>query len=412
MEVLYRRCCGLDVHKRSISACLRTVDDHGHVDRERRTFGTMTADLLALSDWLRASQVSHVAMESTGVFWKPVYNVLEDGSFELILANAQAVRNVPGRKTDVQDAEWLADLLAHGLIKASYVPDRGQRELRELMQYRRSLVQQRSSEVNRVQKVLEGANLKLASVASDILGVSGRAILEQIAAGETDPDTLADLAQGRLRNKTPELRQALHGRLGTHQRFMLRQLLDHIDYLDACVAQLELEIDQRLRPFEHELARLTTAPGIGRLTAQTILAVIPDLGRFSSPQELASWAGLSPGNNESAGKRRSGRTTGGNRLLRDVLIEAAWAAVHTKDTYLSSRFRQLATRRGAKRAIVAIAHDLLTSVYYMLTRQTDYVDLGPNRLDPTHRDRAARRLTWRIEKLGYRVSLTDLQAVT
>jgi transposase len=313
--------------------------------------------------------------------------------------------NVPGRKTDVQDAEWIADLLAHGLLRASYVPDRPRREVRELVRYRRSLVGERTAEVNRLHKVLEGANIKLGSVASDVTGKSGRAILGALLAGERDPQVLAELAKGQLRKKRLELARALQGRFGPHQHFMLVQLLTHIDYLDEAIAQVEAEIGDRLRPFEKDLARLQTAPGVKQRTAEALWAALPDLSYFPSADHLASWAGLCPGNNESAGKRRSGRTRQGSHLLRDTLIEAAWAARNKKGSYPSAQFHRLASRRGTKRAAVAVAHGLLTSIYHMQTRQTDYHDLGAAYFDMRRKAQVKNHLLRRLEAIGYIATL-------
>lgn len=400
MEILHPRCAGLDVHKKTVAACLRLVDEKGKVHKEIQQFETMTQDLLQLSDWLSSQGVSHVAMESSGVYWKPIYNLLED-DFRLLLVNAAHAKNVPGRKTDVQDAEWIADLLAHGLLRASYVPDRDRRELRELVRYRKSLIQQRTAEINRIHKVLEGANIKLASVVSQITGKTGRSILDAIVSGETDPHALAELARGTLRNKREELARSLQGRIAPHQRFMLRQILDHIDYLDQTIIHLEEELDLRLRPFADTLARLQSAPGIQLRNAQTIAAALPDLSYFPSAHHLASWAGLCPGNNESAGKRRSGKLRKGNEMLREALVEASWAAIRKRDTYLGVTFYRLAARRGRKRAIIAVAHALLISIYAMLTREMDYIELGPTYLDERRREYTKRNLVRRLEALGY-----------
>jgi transposase len=406
MEIMYERCCGLDVHKRTVVACLLAPGPDGASTKQIRTFGTMTPDLLALADWLSAAGCTHVAMESTGVFWKPIYNLLED-RFTLVVVNAAHIKAVPGRKTDVRDAEWIADLLRHGLLHASFIPDRPQRELRELTRYRTSLVEERATEVNRLQKVLEGANIKLASVATDILGKSGRAILEALVHGADDSAALAQLARGRLRDKLPQLEQALAGQFGAHQRFLIAQQLAHIDFLDASLERLSAEIAERVRPFESELQRIQTIPGVGRRTAEILVAEIgTELTRFPSADHLASWAGVCPGNDESAGKRRSGRTRKGSPWLRSALLEAARAAARTKDTYLAAQYRRLAARRGAKRAAVAVAHSLLTIVYMLLTRQQEgYHDLGSGYFDERDRQAVERRLVRRLEALGYSVSL-------
>jgi transposase len=404
MEVIVRNGCGVDVHKRTVVACLRWIDPGGQLHKETRTFGTVTQELLALSDWLSEHEVSHVAMESTGVYWRPVYNILE-GQFELLVVNAAHIKNVPGRKTDVADAEWIADLLAVGLLRGSCIPERDTRELRELVRYRKSLVRDRTAEVNRVQKVLEGANIKLSDVATDIMGKSGRAILEGLIEGEDAAEALAELSKGRLRNKREELAQALQGRMGAHQRFMLRELLGHIDYVNQTIERLESEIEERQRPFEEEIERLKGVPGLQERQARVVAAELPDVSRFPTAKHLASWAGLAPGNNESAGKRKSGKITQGNPTLREALIEAAWAAVRSKNTYLSSMYRRLAPRRGAKKAIVAVAHSMLISIYYMLTRGTDYIELGSTYFDERHHLHTKNRLVHRLEALGYQVTL-------
>lgn len=410
MDVVHERCCGLDVHKKTVVACRIVPGPTGSPRKEVRTFGTMTDDLLALGDWLAAEQVSHVAMESTASYWKPVYNLLED-RFSLLLANAQHVKQVPGRKTDVRDAEWLADLLRHGLLRHSFVPDRPRREVRELTRYRTSLVQERSAEGNRLQKVLEGANIKLAAVASNVLGVSGRAMLEALVAGTEDAACLADLARGQLRAKLPALEQALRGRMGAHQRFLLARQLAHIDFLDEQIAQVSAELGERLQPDADHLDRLDTIPGVSRRIAEVLVAEIgTDMGRFPSAAHLASWAGMCPGNNESAGKRLSGRTRKGSPALRTALVEAAHAAAHTKDTYLGAQFRRLAARRGAKKAAVAVGHTILVLVYHLLKRVTTYADLGGSYFDERQRETVQRRLVRRLGSLGYRVTLDPLVA--
>ncbi len=408
MDVVYERCCGLDIHKRTVVACLVVPEADGSGDRPRkevRTFGTMTDDLLALADWLAAAGVTHVAMESTGVYWKPVWNLLE-GSFELLLVNAQHVKQVPGRKTDVRDCEWLADLLRHGLLRGSFVPDRPQRELRELTRYRTALLRERSAEVNRVQKTLEGANVKLAAVATDIMGKSGREMLAALVAGETNGKELAELAQGQLRKKLPDLERALTGRMAAHQRFLLAQQLAHVDFLGAQLERVSAEIRERLRPFEAALAALEGIPGVGRRTAEILLAELgTDMARFPTAGHLASWAGMCPGNNESAGKRKSGRTRKGSPWLRAALVEAAQAAGRTKRSYLGAQYRRLAARRGAKRAAVAVGHSILAIAHHLLRDGTAYQDLGVTYFDERDRLRVERRLVHRLETLGYSVSL-------
>jgi transposase len=412
MDVVHERCCGLDVHKKTVVACIIVPGPSRTPRKAVRTFSTMTDDLLALGDWLAAEQVTHVAMESTASYWKPVYNLLED-RFTLLLANAQHVKAVPGRKTDVRDAEWLADLLRHGLLRNSFVPDRPQREVRELTRYRTSLVQERVAEVNRLQKVLEGANIKLAAVASNVVGVSGRAMLEALVAGTEDAAALADLARGQLRAKLPALEQALQGQVGAHQRFLLARQLAHIDFLDEQIAQVSAELAERLRPDEDDLERLDTIPGISRRIAEIVVAEIgTDMDRFPSAAHLASWAGMCPGSNESAGKRLSGRTRKGSPALRTALVEAAHAAAHTKDTYLAAQFRRLAARRGAKKAAVAVGHSILVLVYHLLKRATTYQDLGGGYFDQREREGVQHRLVHRLGALGYRVTLDPLVAPT
>ena len=410
MNVIYPRCCGLDVHKRGVVACLITPGREGAPTKEVRAFGAMTDDLLALSDWLTAAGCTHVAMESAGVYWKPVYNLLEDG-FDLLLVNARHVKAVPGRKTDAQDCEWLADLLRHGLLQASFVPDRPQRELRELTRYRTSLVRERTAAVNRLQKTLEGANLKLASVATDIMGKSGREVLAALVAGATDPAALAQLARGRLREKLPALERALAGRVGPHQRFLLAQQLAHVDFWDASIAQVSAEVADRLRPREEALANLDTIPGIGRHIAEALVAEIgTDMGRFPTARHLASWAGMCPGNHESAGKRHGGKTRKGSPWLRTLLVQAAHAAARTKGTYLAAQYRRLAARRGKSRAAVAVGHTILVIAFHLLQRGTTYRDLGHNYFDQRDRQQVERRLVHRLQDLGYRVTLDPMAA--
>lgn len=406
MEVLYARCAGLDVHKRTVVACVIVPGPGGQSEKAIRTFGTMTADLEQMADWLAAHGVTHVAMESTGVYWKPVWNVLE-GRFELLLVNAQHVKAVPGRKTDVRDCQWLAELVRHGLVRGSFVPERGQREVRELTRYRASLREERSAEVQRLQATLEGANIKLAAVATDVTGQSARAMLAAIVAGQTDAGVLAALAKGRLREKLPQLEQALRGRVGPHQRFLVAQQVAHLDYLDEAITRLDAEIAERLRPFADVLARLDTVPGVGRRTAEVLVAEVgADVARFPTAGHLASWAGVCPGQHESGGRRLSGRTRKGNRHLRAALVEAAQAAGRTKGTYLGAQYRRLAARRGAPRAAVAVGHTILAIVYHLLKHPDSlYRDLGVHYYDQRVRQVVERRLVRRLEALGYRVVL-------
>jgi transposase len=406
METLHRCCAGLDVHKDTVVACVRRLDARGRLRSTTRTFGTMTAHLLALADWLADAGVTHVAMESTGVYWKPVWHLLE-GRFELLVVNALHVKQVPGRKTDVQDCQWIAQLLQHGLLKASFVPERPIRELRDLVRQRAQLVAEQSAAANRVQKVLEDANIKLGSVASDVLGVSGRAMLDGLIAGQTDPGRLAEHAKTRLRRKLPELRLALTGRVTEHHRFLLRLHLEHWDRLAELIGRLSERIEASLAPHRAAVERLTTIPGIDVRTAEVIVAEVgPDMGRFPTAAHLASWAGVCPGNNESAGKRRGGRTRKGSRWLRTALVQAGWAAGRTRATYLGSQFRRLSVRRGAKRAVFAVAHTLLGIVYHVLRDGVAYRELGADWFDRLKPEQVTRRLVQRLERLGHTVTLT------
>lgn len=401
MQVVYERCCGLDVHKKTVVACVLTPEG-----KEVKTFNTMTQDLLALADWLVAHQVSHVAMESSGVYWKPLFNLLEELELTVMLVNAYHVKAVPGRKTDVKDAEWLADLLRHGLLKASFVPARPQRELRELVRFRRNLIRQRAQVANRIQKLLEGANIKLASVVSNVLGVSGRAMLNALAQGGDDPEALASLARGQLKAKRSELERALLGLVGEHQRFLLQSALRQLDFLEQEINALDEEVARRLAPFAEALERLDAIPGVGRRTAEEVVAEIGlDMSYFPSAQHLASWARLCPGNNQSGGKRKDARTGQGNGWLRTALVEAAWAASRSKNTYLSTQYHRLAARRGGKRAAVAVAHSMMVSIYHMLRTGASYHDLGGNYFDERDQQLVVKRAVRRIEQLGYRVTV-------
>ena len=405
MDVVHTHCAGLDVHKKTVVAAIIVPDLQGGWRKETRTFATMTGDLLSLSDWLLGCGVTHVAMESTGEYWKPVYNILEN-NFELLLINAQHIKAVPGRKTDVNDAEWIADLLRHGLLRASFVPPLGQRELRELTRYRSTFVRERAMLVNRVQKVLESANIKLASVATNVLGVSGRAMLEAIIGGQATPEEMAELAKGRMREKRAELAKALSGRVKAHHRFVLTELLCQIDSLDKTLAHFNEQIEDYCRPFEQAVTLLDTIPGVGRETAEVIVSEIGvDMSRFPSANHLAAWAGVAPGNHESAGKRKSGRMRQGNKALKTTLNQAAQAAAHTKDTYLAAQARHLTGRRGKKRAIMAVAHSILVIAYHLIQRQQPYRELGGNYFDQRRPETTAKRLVKRLERLGYQVSL-------
>jgi transposase len=406
MDTLYPRGAGLDIHKQTVVACVRRAGAGGKVRRQTRTFGTMTAQLLGLADWLAEQGVTHVAMESTGVYWKPIWNLLE-GQFQVLLVNAQHVKQVPGRKTDVRDAEWIAELLQHGLLKASFVPPTPQRELRELTRQRRQLVQAKAALANRIQKVLEDANIKLGSVASDVLGVSARQMLRALVGGRDDPRVLAELARGKLRAKIPQLRSALQGRVAEHHRFLLGLLLEEVEQHEAWVRRLSERIAGVLpAPFAEAVRRLVTIPGVDERAAEDILAEVgTDMGQFPSAGHLASWAGVCAGNHQSAGKRQSGRTTKGNRWLRVTLVQVAWAASHTKGTYLAAQYRRLAGRRGKKRALVALGHTTLVIIYQLLKGQTTYRELGPDYFDRLDTERVTRTLVQRLERLGHRVTL-------
>jgi transposase len=429
MEVIYPRCAGLDVHKKTVVACVMHTKKNGRKKQETRTFGTTTGELLQLLAWLQEWECTHVAMESTGVYWKPVYNILED-HLEVLLVNARHVKNVPGRKTDVSDAEWLVELLRHGLLRGSFVPPREQRHLRDLTRQRSKLVEERAAVVNRVQKVLEDANIKLASVATDVMGVSGRAMLAELIRGQADPATMAELARGRMRTKREALTQALTGRVKAQHRFLLEQHLIHIDFLDEQIelfsCQIASQIDQMSALPEYTVpvpsideteseeqepltyARavelLDTIPGIDRWLAEVLVAEMGiDMRRFASEKHLASWAGVAPGNNESGGKRRSGKTPPGNRYLRKGLVQGARGASRKKDSYLKSKYHRIAARRGKKRATVAVGHSILVSAFHILSRIEPYRDLGGDYFDQFKREFVANHLVRRLEKLGYQV---------
>jgi transposase len=410
MEVLHSCCAGLDVHKDSVYACVRRIGPGGATRESIRIFGTMTPDLIQLADWLAKEGATHVAMESTGVYWKPVYYILSE-QFELVLANAQQLKRVPGRKTDTQDCAWIAKLMQHGLIAASFVPPEPQRDLRELCRQRVQLARQKAAVSNRIQKILEDANLKLGSVASDVLGKSGRAMLRAIIAGETDPKVLAELAIGRLRKQLPRLRRALTGRVTEHHRFLLRLLLDEVEMVEQLLSRLEERLDAVLGPFAEVVTRLTTIPGVDVRTAQAVVAEIGnDMSRFPSECHLASWAGICPGNDESAGKRRSSKTPKGSPWLKRALVQASWAASHTKNTYLSAFYRRMAARRGRKRALVALTHTILGIMYHMIRNATDYQELGGDYFERRDKDKLTRRLIHRLEGLGLKVTV-ETQAI-
>ena len=410
MEILYRSCCGLDVHARTVVACL--IKDG---QKSVRTFSTMTDDLLALLDWLTVAGCTQVAIESTGVYWRPVFNILES-QMAVILVNARHVKAVPGRKTDVKDCEWLADLLRHGLLKASFIPPLEIRELRELTRYRQTLVREQAAVANRVQRIIESGNIKLAQVATDALGVSGRQMLRALAKGESDATKLAEMARGRLRGKKSELRRALQGRLTAAQRFVLGELLDRYDELELEAAslrvneQIKQEVAEGPDPFVREAMQLLqTIPGVGDRVAEAIVSEIGvDMGRFASDGHLASWAGMCPGNHESAGKRKSGKTTKGNIHLRAALTQAAWAATHTKQTYLAAQYRRLVKPKGKKRALVAVGHSLLVIAYHLLSRKASYQELGGDYFDRRNVEVQRTRLIRKLEALGVKVTIEAL----
>ena len=375
MDVLHACCAGLDVHKKTVVACVRRVDPAGKVATLVKTFATMTAGLLDLSDWLAVQGVKVVAMESTGSYWKPVFNLLE-GRFEVVLVNAHHIKQVPGRKTDVRDSEWIAQLLQHGLLRSSFIPPRPTRELRDLTRQRTQLIHEKTSVINRIQKVLEDANVKLSSVATNTLGVSGRLMIEAMIEGEYDPVKQADLARRRLRKKIPQLQQALKGSVTEHHRFLLRTQRNHLDHLERLIGEYNARIGEALAPFASTLARLVTIPGVDFRVAEVVVAEIGfDMNQFPTAGHLSSWAGLASGNHESAGKRQSGRTTPGNTWLKTVLVQAAWAAFRAKGTHLSKKFRRIAGSRGKKRAAVAVAHAILVIIYHLLKENTTYREL-------------------------------------
>jgi transposase len=411
MDILHSACCGLDVHKETVFACVRKSQE-GKVRQHVRTFRTETHALLELADWLTEEGVTHVAMESTGVYWKPIWNLLE-GLFELLLVNAEHIKKVPGRKTDVKDAQWIAELLQHGLLKPSFVPDKPMRQLRDLTRQRVQLIRQKARVCNRLHKTLEDANIKLGSVVSDVLGRSGRDMLRALIDGETDPIVLADLARRRLRAKIPQLQEALVGEVAEHHRFLLKLLLEQVEFVEKQVEVLNARIRAVLpAPFEAAIVRMDTVPGIDRKAAEDIVAEMgADLDAFPSAEQLASWVGVCPGNRESAGKRQSGQTTKGNRWLRVVLVQCAWAASHTQGTHLSALYQRLVKRRGKKRALVAVAHRLLRILYNILKKGQTYQEPMPQVERPQDRERLKRRLLARLEKLGVRVTAEEPQAV-
>ena len=405
MDRVLDRCAGLDVHQKTVVACIRVPGERGRRQQDVRTFGTTTADLLTLRDWLVAQEVTHVALESTGVYWKPVYYALED-ALTCVLVNAAHLHHVPGRKSDLQDCVWLAQVLEHGLIRGSFVPPAPIRDLRDLTRYLNTVIQDRTRVANRLQKVLEDAGIKLASVASDVLGVSGRAMLQALVAGTTDPTTLADLARGQLRRKLPALREALTGHFRPHHAFLVGRLLADLEYCEEAIADTSLRIEELMRPFASQLARLDTIPGINRRTAEVVIAEMgADMTVFPTARHAASWTGLAPGQHESAGKRRAVKTRPGNQWLRTAIVEAALGATRKRDSALRARYQRLARHRGHQKAIVALARTVLTTAYYVLARETTYRELGAAYFDQRDHEQVKRRALRTLQRLGYTVSV-------
>jgi transposase len=410
LEAIYERVCGLDVHQKSVVACRRRITSSGRIEKEVATFGTTTAQVLALLGWLQEWDVTHVAMESTGVYWKPVWNLLE-GHVELLLVNARHLKTVPGRNTDVKDAEWIAQLLQYGLLRGSFVPSLEVRQWRDRTRHRSKLMGQRTSVVNRIHKVREDAKVKLSSVISDLRGVSGLRMLRAMVEGETAAEVLSPLGDPKLRASQDALQESLQGKLTEHHRFMLEGLLEQVAFLEAQMARLDGRLEEPLRPFEAQLKRLDTIDGIDRVGAQSVLAELgPDMGQFPDADHLSSWAGMSPGNDESAGKRRSGKTAKGNKWLRRTLTPAAWAATRRKRGYLSAQYRRLAARRGKNRAIVAVGHTILVAAYYILRDEVAYHDLGSDHFDRLRRERTVANLVSRLQRLGYNVALEAIES--
>ncbi|MBA3702769.1 MAG: IS110 family transposase [Rubrobacteraceae bacterium] len=409
MDRVIERCCGLDVHKASVTACLRVPGEAGEPHQEIREFAATTPGLLQLRDWLASFGIELVGMEATGVYWKPIYYLLED-DFECWLLNAHHLKNVPGRKTDIKDAEWICQLLEHGLVRPSFVPPKEIRELRNLTRYRKTQVEERTREVQRLEKILQEAGIKLSSVASRVLGASGRVMLDALVEGTTDPEVLAELARGRLRSKLPTLREALQGRFSSHHALMVGKMLAHIDYLDESIAELSTEVERVIAPFSYEVELLDTIPGVNRKLAETIIAEIGvQMSQFPTHRHLASWAGMCPGNDESAGKRRSGKTRKGSKWLRSALVEAAHAASRSKGTHLSAQYARLRGRRGPKKAAVAVGHSILVIAYHILEREVPYEELGEDHFDQRRSNEAyTKRLVRQLERLGHQVALEPL----
>jgi transposase len=403
MQVIYERCCGMDIHKDTVVACLLTPGQ-----RQIRTFGTKTEDLLTLVEWLQEARCAQAAMESTGSYWKPIYNLLEAADLPAMVVNARHMKAVKGRKTDKKDAEWIAELLQHGLLQPSFIPDRPQRELRELVQYRRSLIQERTREVNRIQKVLEGANIKLKGTISDVLGVAGRAMLDALIGGATDPEEVVQAATTSLKASREELKRAVRGVMGPHQRLLLAAQLEHIDFLTRQIAALDAEVEERLRPWTEVLERLDAIPGVGQRGAEEILAWIgTDMSRFPTEHHLASWAKVCPGNNQSGGKRYPGSTGKVKVPLRTTLVEAAHGASKKRGTYLAAQFWRLVPRKGKKRAALAVAHSILILAYHIIKDGSTYQDLGGDYFDRRTKEATAHRLLRRLDDLGFKVTIQE-----
>ena len=415
LRQVYPNCAGMDVHKRFVVVCRLTVGSNRRTRQETRTYATVNADLEALAAWLEEGGVTHVAMESTGVYWQPINNILEE-RFEIFVVNAQSLKRMPGRKTDMKDAEWIATLMQHGLLQPSFIPPRPQRELRELVRHRLSLVEERSRFINRLQKVLEGTNIKLASVVTDIQGVSAQTMLRALLDGQSDPRVLAEMAKGRLRQKRDELQRALVGRLTDHHRFMLSQLLIQLDFLDEQILHLEARMEEQLtqmRGYEAAVQLLDSIPGIDRHLAILIVAEIgTDMSRFPSDRHLSAWAGVAPGNNQTGGKQRSGKARAGNRYLKRGLVLAAHGAARTKHSYLRSLYYRLTARRGRARAAVAVARTILQAAYFMLKRGESYRELCDTYLDQLDRERTAKRLVRRLQHLGLEVTVKQRETIT
>jgi len=408
LRVIHERGAGLDIHKKTVVACVLVTKQDGQVEQQKRTFGTTTGEILGMAEWLKSPGVKSVAMESTGVYWIPVYNLLE-GDFQLVVVNAHHMKAVPGRKTDVSDAEWIAQLHRHGLLKGSFVPPKPQRQLRELVRHRTNVVERRSQSVNELQKVLETGNIKLASVVSEITGVSAMEMVHGLIAGQQEPPLLAELARGRLRDKKPQLAAALNGRLEKHHRFILSQLLADISFCEEQILELDLEIMIQMKDYQEVIQRLDQIPGVNRRIAEVIIAEMgTDTSRFGDAAHVVSWAGMCPGNNQSGSKRRTARVRQGNKSLKRVLVEAAHAAGRKKDSYFSAQYHRLAARRGKKRAKVAVGRSILETAFHMIQRQSTYNDLGSDYFDRRNPEKLAKRLAERITKLGFKVSYTPL----